>query len=87
MILWVKQKSCWDPAGTKHRSTFKPLATDIYNILLSILRDGGEVWRRRMGERVRRTRKMSEEYRSEVWVRSVVEKDGQKDGQEDEKDG
>ncbi len=25
---------------------------------------------------------MSEKYGSEVWVRSVVEKDGQKDGQE-----
>ncbi len=29
LILWVKQKSCLDPAGAKHRSTFKLLATDI----------------------------------------------------------
>ncbi len=31
---------------------------------------------RRMGERVKRMRKMSEKNGSEVWVRSVVEKDG-----------
>jgi hypothetical protein len=29
LVLWVTQKSLWYPAGAKHRSTFKLLATDI----------------------------------------------------------